>query len=639
MEYGTQCFCGNALSPYAQLTTQAGCAMSCLGNSMQICGDSNRLSVYANGTPVQMAVPVLPAVVGNYNVYQCMTEATSGRALSGPSYTDTTGMTLESCAKFCDGYLYFGLEYSQECYCGSYFNAGSKVAPGTDCSMLCSGNATQLCGAGARLSTYQLRSDASVSVISQAPPGSTPTTSPGSVAPLPIPVESACPATNGQTLTDVDGANYTIHCSSDSTTTSYTSTQAAQSYLDCMSACNAASSSGCLGFTYVGAANGRGPGTCYLKSISMGSYIAAGSNLVSGSLVGASKIPSGSDVASPSSSSSATPTLTGYCPTANGQTITDSNGLDYVVHCSSDSSTTSYTSVAATRSYMDCMTACDAAKSTGCIGFTYVGGANGVGGGQCYLKSGTIGRYISSESSLISAVLASAASETATPPSTYTSAQRDYCPAANGQSVTDANGFNYTVTCSSDSSTGSYTSVVATRSYLDCMGACDSASSTGCVGFTYVGGANGFGTGQCYLKSGSIGDFIPRGSDLISAVLVGSGNNVAPPGATSTATATAVSTSFCPSSNGTIVSDPNGFNYTVRCSSDSTINSYGSAPAASSYLDCMTACDGDMTNNCTGAVYVGSVGGGGPGICYLKRNMGDFFAAGANLIAIAREPN
>lgn len=635
MEFGTQCFCANSLAASAQLTSQAGCTRACAGDATEICGDANRLSVYSNGSPAQLAIPTIPSVVGNYNAYQCMTEATSGRALSGPSYADSASMTLESCAKFCNGYKYFGTEWSQECYCGNSFETGSKVAPASDCSMSCSGNVNQLCGAASRLTTYELSPNANVTIISQAPPGSTPT--PASGTSLPIPVESACPATNGQTLADSNGANYTIHCSSDSTTTSYSSAQAAKSYLDCMPACDSASS--CLGWTYVGAANGLGAGICYLKSGSMGSYIAAGSNLISGNLVGAGVNPSGTNPSTPASTTSATPTLSGYCPTADGQVITDSNNVAYVVHCSSDSSTGSYTSVAATRSYMDCMVACDSASSTGCLGFTYVGGANGVGGGQCYLKAGTIGRFLPSGTNLISAVLESASSATAIGSSTASStlpsasAQPNFCPAANGQVITDANGLNYTVQCASDSSTGSYTSRAASQSYLECMTACDSASSTGCIAFTYVGGNNGFGVGQCYLKSGSAGAFIPSGSNLISAVLVGSGS--ASSGSAPSPT-TSPSTNLCPSVNGTIISDPSGFNYTVRCASDSTINSYKSAPAASSYIDCMTACDGDIANNCTGAVYVGRVGGGGAGTCYLKRSMGDIIAAGNDLIAMVQ---
>lgn len=70
------------------------------------------------------------------------------------------------------------------------------------------------------------------------------------------------------------------------------------------------------------------------------------------------------------------------CPSANGQTITDSNGSTYLVTCSADNDVGSYTNTGASSSYLDCMTACDAAASTGCQGFTYVGGTGGVGSGD-----------------------------------------------------------------------------------------------------------------------------------------------------------------------------------------------------------------------------------------------------------------
>jgi hypothetical protein len=37
-------------------------------------------------------------------------------------------MTVEQCAKFCSDYIYFGVEYSQECYCGNTLAAGSTTA-------------------------------------------------------------------------------------------------------------------------------------------------------------------------------------------------------------------------------------------------------------------------------------------------------------------------------------------------------------------------------------------------------------------------------------------------------------------------------------------------------------------------------
>ena len=65
-------------------------------------------------------------------------------------------MTLEMCASFCSGYEYFGAEWSVECYCGNSFAASATLVDSSQCSMTCEGNSAELCGAGDRLSVYQL---------------------------------------------------------------------------------------------------------------------------------------------------------------------------------------------------------------------------------------------------------------------------------------------------------------------------------------------------------------------------------------------------------------------------------------------------------------------------------------------------
>ena len=67
-------------------------------------------------------------------------------------------MTIEMCASYCItslSYTLFGVEYGGECYCGDELQAGAVVAPATDCSMACDGNATETCGGPSRLSVYQ----------------------------------------------------------------------------------------------------------------------------------------------------------------------------------------------------------------------------------------------------------------------------------------------------------------------------------------------------------------------------------------------------------------------------------------------------------------------------------------------------
>ncbi|KAI4720498.1 hypothetical protein E4T48_03235 [Aureobasidium sp. EXF-10727] len=101
--------------------------------------------------------------------------------------------------------------------------------------------------------------------------------------------------------TDVAGNIYTLYYSSDSTQGSYSNAQASNSYVDCMTACDADSQ--CNAFTYVGGANGVGSGTCWLKS-QLGNPSSSGTNVLSGVRSGKAVSSSSSSVVSTTSTSS-----------------------------------------------------------------------------------------------------------------------------------------------------------------------------------------------------------------------------------------------------------------------------------------------------------------------------------------------
>ncbi|KAI1827931.1 heme peroxidase [Xylaria intraflava] len=151
-EFGRECHCGNALAASSNQTNITDCNTPCTGDPSEYCGASNRLNLYYSSTTVG---PSQPLTVGNYTWYGCRTEATGVRALTGGSLVNST-VSLEVCAAFCSGFKYFGTEYGDECYCGNAFSEGSVAAASSDCSMACSGNAKELCGAGNRLSVYAL---------------------------------------------------------------------------------------------------------------------------------------------------------------------------------------------------------------------------------------------------------------------------------------------------------------------------------------------------------------------------------------------------------------------------------------------------------------------------------------------------
>jgi len=72
------------------------------------------LCLVAAATALPRASPraALPA----YSRVGCYSGTVNGtRALNSAS-TASNSMTVETCAVFCDGYRYFGLEYGRECF-------------------------------------------------------------------------------------------------------------------------------------------------------------------------------------------------------------------------------------------------------------------------------------------------------------------------------------------------------------------------------------------------------------------------------------------------------------------------------------------------------------------------------------------
>ncbi|KAK6834632.1 acetyltransferase [Apiospora arundinis] len=164
-EYGRECYCGNMLDTTSTPAQMADCSMACAGDKTTYCGSGLRLDVYFSNMTTG---PTQPPIVGKYNSYGCQTEGTMSRALNA-NRTASSTMTLETCAAFCDGYTYFGTEYSSECYCGNSFTEGSVAAETYDCSMACAGDVKELCGGPDRLSVYTTKGSSKlVSVHQQA---------------------------------------------------------------------------------------------------------------------------------------------------------------------------------------------------------------------------------------------------------------------------------------------------------------------------------------------------------------------------------------------------------------------------------------------------------------------------------------
>ena len=82
------------------------------------------------------------------------------RVLSG-AFTkfDEPKMTMELCREKCDGFAYFGLENSNQCFCGQKFRLPLEMVSESECDMECPGNTDESCGAFLRMNIWSQHDD------------------------------------------------------------------------------------------------------------------------------------------------------------------------------------------------------------------------------------------------------------------------------------------------------------------------------------------------------------------------------------------------------------------------------------------------------------------------------------------------
>ena len=86
---------------------------------------------------------------------QCVVDNPIDRVLSDASTKFVeTKMTMELCREKCDGYAYFGLENSNECFCGQEFRLPLEMVSESECDMECPGNTEESCGGFLRMNIW-----------------------------------------------------------------------------------------------------------------------------------------------------------------------------------------------------------------------------------------------------------------------------------------------------------------------------------------------------------------------------------------------------------------------------------------------------------------------------------------------------
>ena len=166
VEYANECYCDNTIAASGTLAPDgnAGCNMACAGSASEICGGSNRLTMFqktgttsttgtsATSTPTASTVATLPK---GWKSYGCYVDGTYGRILNNQQ-PDNAKLTVESCVATCIGLGYgiAGMEYGVQCFCDSFTRNQAALTTNDQCNMACAGNSSEFCGAGNRVSVY-----------------------------------------------------------------------------------------------------------------------------------------------------------------------------------------------------------------------------------------------------------------------------------------------------------------------------------------------------------------------------------------------------------------------------------------------------------------------------------------------------
>ncbi|KAM0714477.1 hypothetical protein Q7P37_010264 [Cladosporium fusiforme] len=387
LEFGSQCYCGNAMTSGAVKVIESSCKTPCAGNSSQSCGGTSRLSVFSNGAPYVLPPASNPETVGDFYYSNCYTE-TSSRTLSS-KVMRSGSMTLETCADFCSGYKYFGTEYSSECFCGNTIDPGASVALAGECGMTCANNNLQFCGGSSRLSLYTNPDWVQPSGSSTSSSPSSPTASGSASASGP-----ACPASDGTVVAAKNGLNFTVECGIDHSGGDLSFVYVS-SFQECIDAC--ASNSQCLDVSlsgtacYLKKAVGAAvkiPGVWGAKLLIDGSSSSTTSSVTSSSTGSSSTATasvtsssSTSDTASnPTTSTSSTSATSSpsaiSCPASNSTTYIGSSGQMFLIECGIDHQAGDMGSQYVD-TFQQCIDVCD--KTSGCVDVSLSGTA-------CYLK-------------------------------------------------------------------------------------------------------------------------------------------------------------------------------------------------------------------------------------------------------------
>ncbi|CAM9776599.1 unnamed protein product [Ascophyllum nodosum] len=152
VENGNQCFCGHSTDQYDIFGHNDSLCFDCEWNTTETCGGRDAIDMYT-----YTELPIPPEI--SFKSIGCYQDSEDHRVLTGPSLIndELLELTNDMCASICGWsgkYLYFGIEDSNECYCGIQTDQYSRLGEG-GCNLACAGNSTQTCGGISSLLAFE----------------------------------------------------------------------------------------------------------------------------------------------------------------------------------------------------------------------------------------------------------------------------------------------------------------------------------------------------------------------------------------------------------------------------------------------------------------------------------------------------
>ncbi|XP_046665345.1 uncharacterized protein LOC124357515 isoform X2 [Homalodisca vitripennis] len=144
------CFCDNNEPSLGHKTEESQCQTTCVGDDSKICGGEEALSVFTTNRAVEDVVEPI-----SHNYVGCYKDNNDDRLLTGYKQ-ELVNNSPERCRALCyrRGYLYSGVEFGVECFCGDAHPPPPLLRADYQCSMACPDSSTQKCGGSGMISIY-----------------------------------------------------------------------------------------------------------------------------------------------------------------------------------------------------------------------------------------------------------------------------------------------------------------------------------------------------------------------------------------------------------------------------------------------------------------------------------------------------